>query len=333
MTELSRKWWNGALGSVAVILALVLSYHFFPKNPLGTVRIGVVLGPQSGLVFLAEKLGYFKRQGVAVDVQTYPSNAATLDALQARKVDLASISDNLFVEKFVSGAPMVVLSQLYNAQRHSGLVVKKSSGILRLADLKGRRLALAAEAGLRFFLARMFTVNGLGMADVDVVSLPADEASAAFRSGAVSALATGKTAILNLEEELGEGTLRVFYTSPQTDISVLAGMSDVVTRRGVAMEAVLHGLAEALDFYLERRDDAYLMLLDILESRFTPTQMMQIWAFMDLDMSLSNVLLLNMREQETWYEEKLGLSRDADIESAFAIGLLRKVRPELVTIM
>src|SRR5206468_8177355 len=70
------------------------------------------------------------------------------------------------------------------------IVARKSAGIQKVADLKGKRVTVPRNTSAAYFLAKMLATAKLTEADVTIVPIdPANQMSAALRDGRVDAVA------------------------------------------------------------------------------------------------------------------------------------------------
>ena len=146
-------------------------------NPLSLVL------KQQGLLEKA-----FAEDGVTVRwVQSRGSNKA-LEYLNAGSIDLGSTAGAAALVARVNGNPIKAI-YVYSAPEWTALVTRKDSGINKLADLKGKRIAVTRGTDPHIFLIRALASVGLGERDVHIVLLQHADGRTALDRGDVDAWA------------------------------------------------------------------------------------------------------------------------------------------------
>lgn len=85
------------------------------------------------------------------------------------------------------------------------IVARRSAGISRIADLKGKRIAAIPTTSSGYFLARMLASEGMGVADVEVVRVsPIEDMAKAIADRRVDAVAIWEPHADNAARTLGD---------------------------------------------------------------------------------------------------------------------------------
>ncbi|MFZ4517508.1 MAG: ABC transporter substrate-binding protein [Microthrixaceae bacterium] len=130
---------------------------------------------------VAEKKGFFKDQGLDVDLKFFGDYTASLDALVAGKVDVnaQTLSDTIFAKS--SGADQKIIVAGDNSTGNDAIICDAS--INSIEDMKGK--TVAAEAGVvdHFLLLQGLATKGLTEEDIDFKGVKTDAAAAAFEGG------------------------------------------------------------------------------------------------------------------------------------------------------
>jgi NitT/TauT family transport system substrate-binding protein len=99
------------------------------------------------------------------------------------------------------------------AECYYRIVARKSAGINRVADLKGRRVGTSLNTSAHYFLSKMARRAGLADADVAAVAVPLPEMPASLKRGDVDAIAIWEPQAYNAEQALGADAI-VFQDRP-----------------------------------------------------------------------------------------------------------------------
>jgi sulfonate transport system substrate-binding protein len=135
-----------------------------------------------------------KEQGIVFNWVLFTSGPPLLEALNAGAVDVGAVGDAPGVFALAGGADLKyvgVTDQLSEqAVTGSGIIVKNDSGINSVADLKGKKIALARGSSAHYFTYNALKVDGLNItSDVEIVALQPPDARPALESGSVDAWA------------------------------------------------------------------------------------------------------------------------------------------------
>lgn len=177
----------------------------------GPTDVTIGVGGQSLLVYLpttlAAQLGYYKDEGLNVDLQDLQAGSKALTALLGGSVDVTSgyydhtiqtQAKGKSIESFVT---MLQLPALVLA-----VSPKSSKPIKDIADLKGLNVGVTAPgSSTDFFLKYLLKKAGLGPNDVSTVGIGGGAtAVAAMEQGKVDAAVLIDPAVTELQKRLGK---------------------------------------------------------------------------------------------------------------------------------
>src|SRR5580765_5611735 len=103
-------------------------------------------------------------------------------------VDVATNAETQLLRQSVDDPNLRVIFTV--AESFYRIVARKSAGIAKVADLKGKRITTPRNTSAAYFLARMLATANLTEADVTIVAItPATDMSAALKDRRVDAIA------------------------------------------------------------------------------------------------------------------------------------------------
>lgn len=224
-----------------------------------SVKIGV--GSKIGLFFLptlvAEHLGYYKDEGLEVEIVDLGSGGKALQALVGGSVDVTSGAYDHTVQlaaKNVHLQAFVLQSRL--ADYAVGVVKAKAAGYRSLRDLKGMRIGVSSPgAGSDMFLKLVLTKAGVDPNDVSLVNVGlSSSAVAAIRKGELDAIANNDP-VMTLLEESGEVTIvadarthegsKTYYGGDYPTAALFAH-ADFIRTNPKTVQALTNGTVRAL---------------------------------------------------------------------------------------
>jgi len=180
-------------------LALVLTALVSMPTRAEGLRVGV---PQvNGYTYLATQValqnGYFKNNGIDVDVVVFAGGAKLQQAIFANSIDLA-VSGGTDFAYIVKGVPEVAVAAVAGPPLALGIIVPYQSSIVAADDLKGKKVGITSAGSLsEWLLRRMAQKKGWGS---DALTLVATGSSS---SGGMAALATGEIDALMTQSAVG----------------------------------------------------------------------------------------------------------------------------------
>ncbi|HEV7863695.1 MAG TPA: ABC transporter substrate-binding protein [Acidimicrobiia bacterium] len=135
---------------------------------------------------VAEKKGFFDKEGVKVKLTYFSDYTTCLQAMTAGKLDANSQTLNDTLLGVTSGSAQISVIENDNSFGNDAIIVKDS--IKTIEDLKGKKVG--AEEGVvdHFLLLQGLASKGMKETDVQFRNLPTDAAAAAFASGQIDAV-------------------------------------------------------------------------------------------------------------------------------------------------
>ncbi|MDR5759702.1 aliphatic sulfonate ABC transporter substrate-binding protein [Caballeronia sp. LZ035] len=137
-----------------------------------------------------EASGEAKNLPYEIEWSKFPAGQQELQAFNADALDVGQTGDVVFLFAYAAGCPARAVSAITFAPSFIPLLAQRDSGIKRVADLKGRKLAVNAGGGPELMTYGLLEKAGLKRSDVNIVFLDPTAAKPAFASGAVDAWLT-----------------------------------------------------------------------------------------------------------------------------------------------
>ena len=174
---------------------------------------------------IAEQRGYFKKQGLDIEINDFQAGNKALEALVAGSTDIGCGAYEHTIYMAAKGFPLKAVALQANS---FGLVVgvqkEKAAAYHALADLKGMKIGVtgpgsASAIGLRMLLSK---ASLTGDDDVSIIGVGGGPgAVAAVKTGKLDAIANFDPAISLLERD---GAIKVILdTRKQKDLDYLYG--------------------------------------------------------------------------------------------------------------
>jgi len=167
-------------------------------------------------------------KGVKTQWLAFPAGPPLLEALGVNSLDFGSTGESPAIFAQAAGTPFVYVANIPNTNNNGdgqALIVPKDSPIQTLADVRGKKIAVARASGAHNFLVQILQKAGIAYTDIEPVFLAPPDARAAFDAGKVDAwsiwdpyltvaqTATGARVIINAKGIISPGPFYLAATS------------------------------------------------------------------------------------------------------------------------
>jgi len=213
--------------AAALVAAAVAAPALRAQGRLEKTKVSLAVGGKAAFYYLpltiAEQLGYFKAEGLDLEISDFAGGARALQALVGGSADVVSgayehtinmQSKNQFIESFVQlgRAPQIAV----------GVSTKAMPNYRSLADLRGKKIGVSAPGSSTNMVANLVLSRaGIKASEVSFVGVgTAAGALAALRSGQIDAMSNTDPVMTMLEQKAEvkiisdtrtlKGTLEVF---------------------------------------------------------------------------------------------------------------------------
>lgn len=213
------------------------------------ITLGINDWPGSYWWLAVDELGYFKEQGVDVDVQLFSNYSDGLNALISGNIDMFVPALADIIPAYVSGADIkVIMVQDFSAGA-DGLIA--SGDITSVEDLKGKDIAIELGGSDHLFLLKCLENAGLSENDVNLVNMSTGDASNAFIAGQVDAAAIWEPSLSMAQKSTGGNILATSGDKEYEGLipAVLAVNGESLDTKRAEMKLVMKAWYSARDAY------------------------------------------------------------------------------------
>jgi NitT/TauT family transport system substrate-binding protein len=260
------------IGIVLVAFLIAWDAGSFSRAEDIKVAIGMAGGVNQVPSLVAKAKGFFKEEGLDVDVKALPRGSIAIDALQNGSLQFAEAANGGFFHAVDKGVPLVAFGVGSRGYTGKLLVSNKNAGMKKLTDLKGKHLATQVGTGMHTILLMLFEKQGLNAADFNITNLRVvDMPTAMATSDNIDAVLGWEPSIQRIVQS-GKG--KVLLSSGQ--LADMAGITYpflVVTTPTYAKEhpdivqKLMNGYAKAGKYIAAHHDEAVQIYLDEIKRR------------------------------------------------------------------
>ena len=97
----------------------------------------------SSPVFVAEAKGFWKEEGLEVDIRPFVNSRLALDALLGGSVDIATVIDYAVVLAAFQQQNVKIITTISTSEKHVNILARKDRGVLKPQDLAGKKIAMS----------------------------------------------------------------------------------------------------------------------------------------------------------------------------------------------
>jgi len=254
---------NSILAIVAA--CLLLSNPLTSKARDNKLRIGWVSAMANTPILVAEKKGFFRQQGVDVDIRRFNSGPLLNRALQAGDLDMAYIGMPPVYHSYEKGVKLRIVAKVNHGQ--AAIIVRNDSNIRQLSDLKGKRVAGVRKGSGMDVLLRGFVLDEIAGLDpgkdLTIVHMPAKIMQASVDKDVVDAAFTWEPFV---SQAILTGQSRVLFDMNQAVNKypwyVVAATEGTIHLNFELMSKALKAHKQAVEFMNESPDEANLIVAE-----------------------------------------------------------------------
>ncbi len=168
------------------LTAALFSFSAQAEDKKVTLMLDWFVNPNHGPIVIAQQLGYFKQQGLSVDIQEPADPSMPPKLVAAGNIDLAiTYQPNLIID-VAEGLPLVRSATLIATPLNT-LMVLDNGKIDSLSDLKGKKVGVAISGSEEATIGKMLETVQLNYQDVEIINV-GWALSSSLASGKVDAI-------------------------------------------------------------------------------------------------------------------------------------------------
>jgi NitT/TauT family transport system substrate-binding protein len=219
-----------------------------------TVKIAHSTWVGYGPLYIARDKGFFKKNGVDVDLVKIEKPTERFPAMIAGKIDMiASTVDAalLYMKKPDDFQYVVAID---DSNGGDGVVANKD--IQSVADLKGKKVAFAQGSVSQFYLDVLLTKAGLKESDLTAVDMGPGDAGTAFVAGKVDAAVTWEPHLTKGKQSPHGHLLTDSSQTPGLITDVLIANSSWIKQHEKEVKSIVAAWNEAVAYYQSNPEES-----------------------------------------------------------------------------
>ena len=262
------------------------------------VTVAYTTQPQSTLIHIAVSKGYFSNQGLDVQPLIHSFGKAALQSVLDGKADFATVAETPVMFSVLKGDKIFVIANIESSSVNNALLARPDAGIVKAADLKGKRIGFTPGTTSDFFLDSFLTAQGLTRKEITPVPLTPNEMQEALQTRKVDAVSSWNYTLTQIKHQLGAQAVIFYDRQIYTETFNIAAMQDFVRRNPQAVTRFLRALIQAEDFVAKNPQEAQ----DIMAAAIKVDKELvrEVWDAFNYQVRLEQNLLITLEDETRW---------------------------------
>jgi len=262
------------------------------------ITFALTTQPQSTLVHIALKNGYFSDQGLDVQPLVHSFGKAALQSLLDGKANFATVAETPIMFSILRGDRIFVVANIESSTTNDAVMARVDAGITKPADLKGKRIGFSPGTTSDFFLDSFLTAQGLTRQDITPVPLKPDEMLDALLTKKADAVSTWNYPLTQIRRKLGTQAVTFYDRQIYTETFNIAATQDFVRQNPQVVTSVLRALVRAEEFVSSHADESQ----DILAAAIKVDKdlIKEVWDAFSYQVRLDQNLPITLEDETRW---------------------------------
>ena len=262
------------------------------------ISVAFTTQPQSTLIHIALNKGYFMNGGLDVQPLMHSFGKAALQSVLDGKAEFATVAETPVMFSVLKGDRIFVIANIESSTMNNAVLARPDAGIVKAADVKGKRIGFTPGTTSDFFLDSFLTAQGLTRKEITPVPLTPDEMQDALLAKKVDAVSTWNYPLTRIRHQLGAQALVFYDRQIYTETFNIAATQDFVRQNPQAVSRLLRALIQAEDFVTSHPEEAQ----DIVAAAMKVDKELvkEVWDAFSYQVRLDQNLLITLEDETRW---------------------------------
>ncbi|MFH1066924.1 MAG: ABC transporter substrate-binding protein [bacterium] len=337
---MKNKFWVSIVTALVVVIGLACvacKQNASSSLPLAVqgkpVKIGVIVYPGYGPLFIAKEKGFFDKEGVKVEISVLGDASSLISSFASNDVQFSICSPDatlLFAEAGVDFKEIWAMDIGYGSD---GLLVKND--VNSVSDLKGKPVYLYMGTPSHFLLRSMAIQAGLKAGDISLIQMDPDQIGAAFMAGKIDYGMSWEPWLSKASARKDGKTLFTSKDKPGIILDTFAVRTDFLNAHRDQVKAIMRAWFDSIEFLKTNSKEAHEIMarnfhmpIEELETQLTTVKFLsyqESLAKFSKDTDLNVFQLAEMAAKI--FKEDGVLKKDVHPESLVDGSLLKELHP------
>jgi NitT/TauT family transport system substrate-binding protein len=302
-------------------------------GPKEKVTIGVGSGGVSFPFMIAREKGFFQEEGLDATIRVYPSSTKANEAMFAGEVDISTLGDSRMVLDSFMRDDFSVFATFAYSYDNIKVIGRKDRGVSKPADLKGKKIGMAAGMGTYFPVHVYLTEHGIEPSGLKMVDFAPKDVPGALEEGKVDAIAIYEPYASMAMKALPGKAVRLPASELYKQTFNLAVMRNYAKGHSELLKKILKAIDRAIMFVNQNRNES----IAVMTKSLKPGEDLLVSVQDDLvfELSLEYSLLTILEDEARWaiankFTDK---TKVPNYLGYFYLDAMKAVKPKAVSII
>jgi NitT/TauT family transport system substrate-binding protein len=231
----------------------------------GTIRAAAPTWTGYGILYIADRKGFWKEQGLKVDFTIVEDVVQRFNAVTGGQLEVTTVSADSLAQAVAQGVPIVDVLPTDTSAGADGILAKKEIGSVKA--LKGKTVAVQQGTASEWFLVAVLAKNGMSLGDVTIRNMTAGDAGAAFVAGHLDAAVTWEPWLSRAKQTPFGHVLASSADYPDVIIDTVAISRTFAQKYPDTVKDLLRGYFAALRWFNENKEEGYRVIAEATKSK------------------------------------------------------------------
>ncbi len=197
---------------IAVLVLGALISGCAPEEKPAIEPEKLILGVETSLlpstVWIAENKGYFREEGLDVEIREFSSGRNALATMlkegNPQNLDLVTAAQTPVMFNSFTKDNYAIVATMVSSDKDLKIITRKDTGIQSAADLQGKKVGITQGSTGQYFLGLFLNLADIEYSDVKTVDYEASNLPQALADSQVDAISTWEPHIYNAKKLLGD---------------------------------------------------------------------------------------------------------------------------------
>ncbi len=215
---------------------------------------------------VADKMGFFRDEGLNVEMSHTSAGKFAMDAVNAGGVNYGVVVEMNVAHTLFASDDVSILSEIAEPTRAIKILGRRDHGVTEAKDLVGKKLGVLFGVNIHLFVLKYLDDQGIDPKQVELVNLKPQDAVSAFNRGDLDAVITWQPHVYRLQSELGDRVVILTDDAEKywTYKMILVAKKSYLENNEEEAIKILRALVRADDFIKSNTLQAQEILADLL---------------------------------------------------------------------
>jgi NitT/TauT family transport system substrate-binding protein len=285
------------------------------------------------LDYVADDQGFFQAEGLSVTIQQLPSGTALINNVLTGRLDAAAVTAIPVVATSFERKDFRIIATKATLANDNQVVARRSAGILKVSDLKGKRIGVPKANMPHYMLDLLLIKHGLSTKDIHITYGEPPQLSALLAANQIDAAALLGGFIAQTDQKLGTNAIIFSDTLLFQLSSYLLVHERLIEQRPGTIKKLLRGYLRAERFTAEHPEEA--MAIAARKLKLNPAEVRKTWLTSNFRIGLHQSLLNDLEDKARWQMERgfTPVKHLPNYLNFFYFNALDEIAPEHVSII